>query len=411
MSDPVYLSGLMLRDRDVLVVGGGRVATRRSTRLLEAGAAVRVVSPDASAAIQAAAAEGRLAWSRRDYAAGDVGDAWYVLAATNDPQVNAAVAREAEARHVFCVRADSAEGGSAWTPATGHASGMVVGVVGRNDPVAARVARDAAVTAVDGALDLSGERLAKLGSGTLAQLLPGTVTLVGGGPGDLGLLTVAGLAAIRQADVIAYDNLAPIAALAEARPGAQLIDVGKLPRGAFTPQERINELLIEHAGAGRRVVRLKGGDPFVLGRGGEEWVACAAAGVPVRVLPGVTSAVAAPALAGVAVTHRGLSQGFTMVSGHVPPGDPRSSVDWPALAGSGTTLVVLMGVSTLPAIADTLLAAGMAPDTPAAVVERAGLEGMRTVRGTLATIAADAVDVRPPAVTVIGAVAGLVLAD
>ena len=158
----------------------------------------------------------------------------------------------------------------------------------------------------------------------IRDLEPGTVTLVGGGPGDPGLITVQGLHAIRQADVVVYDRLAPLECLAEARPEAELIEVGKIPRGPQTRQERISEIMIQHAWAGRAVVRLKGGDSFVFGRGGEEWQACAAAGVPVHVVPGVTSAVAVPELAGIPVTHRSLTQGFTVVSGHVPPGDPVS---------------------------------------------------------------------------------------
>lgn len=156
-----------------------------------------------------------------------------------------------------------------------------------------------------------------------ADLVPGTVTLVGGGPGDPGLLTVAGFEAVRQADVILYDRLAPTAIMDE-NPQAERIPVGKVPRGPYVPQERTNELLIEHAKAGRKVVRLKGGDSFVFGRGGEEWQACAAAGVPVRIIPGVTSCVAGPELMGVPLTHRHMVQGFTVVSGHVAPGDTRS---------------------------------------------------------------------------------------
>ncbi len=148
------------------------------------------------------------------------------------------------------------------------------------------------------------------------------MVLVGGGPGDPGLLTVAGLEAVRTADVLVVDRLAPLSVLQQARSGAEIIDVAKIPRGSFTPQERINELLVEHGRAGRRVVRLKGGDNFVFGRGGEEWQACAAAGIPVRVVPGVSSAIAGPALAGIPLTHRQLTQGFTVVSGHLPAGRP-----------------------------------------------------------------------------------------
>ncbi len=237
----------------------------------------------------------------------------------------------------------------------------------------------------------------------------GTVTLIGGGPSELGLLTVTGLQAIRTADVIVHDRLAPLAALAHARADAEIVDVGKFPRGDFTPQERINALLVEHAQRGQAVVRLKGGDGFVFGRGGEEARACREAGVPVIVVPGVSSSIAAPALAGIPVTHRDLAQGFTVASGHVPPGDPRSTLDWGALARSGTTLVVLMGVATLPAITRELIEQGLASDTPAAVVADAGLASMRTVRAPLSEIArvCAAQGLEPPAVAVIGQVAAL----
>lgn len=237
----------------------------------------------------------------------------------------------------------------------------------------------------------------------------GTVTLVGGGLGDPGLLTVAGRDAIRAADVVVHDRLAPVSALHEARHDASVIDVGKIPRGDFTPQERINAVLVEHALAGRNVVRLKGGDNFVFGRGGEEAEACAAEGIPVVVIPGVSSSIAAPALAGIPVTHRALSQGFTVVSGHVPPGDPRGTLDWGAIARSNTTIVVLMGVATLPELAATLVREGRSGDTPAAVVADAGLPSMRCVRARLEDIAAAAQreGVGAPAVVVVGPVAAL----
>jgi uroporphyrin-III C-methyltransferase/precorrin-2 dehydrogenase/sirohydrochlorin ferrochelatase len=395
----VYLSGLVLKDRDVLVVGGGQVAERRVPRLLAAGAMVRLVSPVLTPNLTALAADNAFAWTSRPFTDTDLDVAWYALALTDDPDVNAAVAAGAERRRIFCVRGDLAEGGSAWTPASGTTGEATVGVVSTAGPRAAARARDAAVAAL--ALDPDTDAPA------------GWVTLVGGGPGDPGLLTVAGLRALRAADVVAYDRLAPVSVLAEACPDAHLIDVGKVPHGPFTPQEAINALLIEHARAGRRVVRLKGGDSFVFGRGGEEWQACAEAGVPVRVVPGVSSAVAGPALAGIPVTHRGLSQGFTVVSAHVPPGDPRSDVAWEALARSGTTLVILMGVGTLEAVCRTLVSAGLPPHTPAAVIADAARPTMRVVRGDVATIAAAAREagIAPPAITVIGAVAGIALAN
>ncbi|RMB61630.1 uroporphyrinogen-III C-methyltransferase [Tessaracoccus antarcticus] len=242
-------------------------------------------------------------------------------------------------------------------------------------------------------------------------LTPGEVVLVGGGPGDPGLITVAGLRALQQADVILHDRLGPVSCLDELQQNPDVINVGKIPRGAFTPQERINEILIEKAREGLRVVRLKGGDSFVFGRGGEEWEACAAAGIPVRVIPGVTSAVSVPALAGVPLTHRSLVQGFTVVSGHVPPEDPRSTVDWSALAHTNTTLVLLMAVKYLPQITARLLDSGLARDTPAMVVSEGSLPGQCTVFSTLAQVADDALaqTIAPPAIVVIGAVASLAL--
>nr|WP_254052193.1 uroporphyrinogen-III C-methyltransferase [Aeromicrobium sp. A1-2] len=233
----------------------------------------------------------------------------------------------------------------------------------------------------------------------------GSVTLVGGGPGDPGLITVAGRAAIETADVIVTDRLAPLAALAWARPDVEVVDVAKIPGGRSTSQADINQILVEQAKSGRHVVRLKGGDNFVFGRGGEELLACHDAGIQTRVIPGVTSAIAAPALAGIPVTHRGLTQGFTVVSGHVPPGHPESTIDYAALAASGTTIVVLMGVRTLGAICAALVSGGLPADTPAAVVADGSLPSQHVVRATLGTIADTTAGIKPPAVAVIGDVA------
>ena len=242
-------------------------------------------------------------------------------------------------------------------------------------------------------------------------LTPGTVVLVGGGPGDPDLITVGGLRAVQQADVIIYDRLAPLAVLDQARADAEKIDVGKIPRGPQTSQDDINAMLIDHAKHGRRVVRLKGGDNFLFGRGGEEAIECAAAGVPVQVIPGVSSSIAAPALAGIPVTHRGLSQGVTIVSGHVPPDDPRSELDWASLARTKTTLVILMGVKYLPEIVTELLGAGLDDQTPAAIVMNAGSDQMRVLRAPVSQIAevSQREGVTPPAITIIGAVADLEL--
>lgn len=232
----------------------------------------------------------------------------------------------------------------------------------------------------------------------------GSVVLVGGGPGDPGLLTLAGMQALREADVVVCDRLAPLGVLDQLDPRPEIVHVGKIPAGAFTPQERINEILLEHARAGRNVVRFKGGDNFVFGRGGEEWNACIEAGVMVSVIPGVTSSIAAPALAGIPITHRDITQGFITVSGHVGPNDPRSTVDWRAVANCGMTIVMLMGVARLPDIAAVLVEHGMDPDTPAASISDAGMPSQHVARGPLRDIAAIGVaeGIRPPAVTVIG---------
>ncbi|TBL28976.1 uroporphyrinogen-III C-methyltransferase [Verrucosispora sp. SN26_14.1] len=235
----------------------------------------------------------------------------------------------------------------------------------------------------------------------------GRVTLVGGGPGDPGLLTRRALDRLAEADVVVADRLVPHAVLRDLRPGVRVVDVSKVPRGAFVPQEQINQILVTEAQAGHRVVRLKGGDPFVFGRGMEEVLACRAAGVPVEVVPGVSSAVAVPELAGVPVTHRGLTQGFTVLAAHLPPDDPGSTVDWAGVARSGTTIVLLMAVQTLPEVTDALLRHGMDPATAAVSVENGGTDRQRVLRGSLADIAdvAAAGHLCAPAVTVIGAVA------
>ncbi|WP_460461315.1 uroporphyrinogen-III C-methyltransferase, partial [Angustibacter peucedani] len=237
----------------------------------------------------------------------------------------------------------------------------------------------------------------------------GRVVLVGGGPGDPGLITRRGYDRLAEADVVLVDRLAPLAALDRLRPDVEVVDVAKVPHGPSTPQDAINELLVQHARAGRTVVRLKGGDPFVLGRGMEELQACVAAGVEVEVVPGVTSAVAVPALVGVPVTHRGVAQGFCVVSGHLPPEHPDSSVDWSGLAVSGLTIVCLMAVRTIGDIAEALVRHGLAADTPVLVVQDGGLPGERVLRSPLSGAAAMMAreQVTSPAVVVIGAVAGL----
>lgn len=349
----LYSALLRVSGRPVTVFGGGSAALGQVAALRGARAHVTVVAPDVVASIADLAERGLVDWQERSYAPADLDTPWLVVAATGNADQDERIAVDAEALKLWCLQ-----------PGAG--------------PSAAQV-HDT-----------------------------GRVTLVGGGPGDPGLLTVAGRDALRTADVIVTDRLAPLACLNEIRNGAEVIDVGKVPRGRSTPQEEINRLLIEHAAAGRRVVRFKGGDNFLFGRGGEEMEACAAAGVDVQVIPGVTSALAVPAAANIPVTHRGLNQGFTVVSGHVPPGDPRSTIDYGCLANSGTDLVLLMAVATLPAIAAALIDGGLDPDTPAATIADGTLPSQRIVRATVATIAAEIFGsgITAPAITVIGAVAG-----
>jgi len=230
-----------------------------------------------------------------------------------------------------------------------------------------------------------------------------TVYLVGAGPGDPGLLTVRGAELLATADVVVHDRLSAAGLLDLAPPTAARIDVGKTPNGPSVPQERINELLVEHGLAGREVVRLKGGDPFVFARGAEEAGALAAAGVPYEVVPGITSAIAAPAYAGIPVTMRYSSTNFTVVTGHEDPAKQRTDVDWEAIARVGGTIVVLMGVANLPRITERLLAGGLSPDTPAAAVRWGTRPDQHTVRATLATLHQQ--DLRSPSTIVIGDVA------
>ena len=397
----VYPLGLRLAGRRVVVVGGGTVAARRVAGLLRAGARVLVVSPEVTAAVEGYATAGTVEWAARRYQPGDLAEAWYAVAATDDPAVNGAVAAEAERARVFCSRADDAGSSTAWTPAVGTHSGVTVSVLGAGDadPRRSAAVRDAVVEG--------------LRSGTLAaprfRGRAAGVALVGGGPGDPDLITVRGRRLLAEADVVVADRLAPLGLLDELSADVEIVDASKIPYGRSMAQEEINRILVERAKAGKFVVRLKGGDPFVFGRGHEEVVACTEAGVPVVVVPGLSSAVSVPGLAGVPVTHRGLAQEFTVVSGHVPPGHPKSQVDWDAVARLHGTLVLLMAVERLAEIGAALLGGGKDPQTPVVVVQDGSRAGERTLRTRLEAMAADvaAAGIAPPAIVVIGVVAGL----
>lgn len=244
---------------------------------------------------------------------------------------------------------------------------------------------------------------------TSAQIHP--VSLIGGGPGAWDLITVRGMRALQEAEVILTDHLGPAPQLDKLCDisAKELIDVSKLPYKKSITQDKINELLIEHAQAGRKVARLKGGDPFVFGRGFEEVQALTKASIPTTVIPGVTSAVSVPAGIGIPVTQRGMVHGFTVVSGHLPPGHKKSLVDWHALAQSGATLSIIMGVKNAPAIARALQEGGLAGSTPCAIIQEGTLDTQREFRCNLEHLAQTMEDnnVSSPAVYVIGEVAGL----
>jgi uroporphyrin-III C-methyltransferase / precorrin-2 dehydrogenase / sirohydrochlorin ferrochelatase len=388
---------LDLAGRRVVVVGGGPVALRRVRGLLEAGAHVVVIAPS----VQPELAALPVAVLRRPYRRGDLSAAWLAHAATSDPEVNARVAAEAGENRIWCVRADDASASSAWTPAVTRHGGVTIAVSSAADPARSQRLRAAiALALADGSLPVRPVR---------RDSSVGSVALIGGGPGDPGLITVLGRRLLAEADVVVTDKLAPRALLAELDPDVEIIDAGKQPHAHNLTQSQINELIVARARGGLRVARLKGGDPFVFGRGGEEALACVRAGVPFQVVPGVTSAVAVPAWAGIPVTHRGITQDFSVVSAHLDPSQPGATVDWAAMARSGGTLVLLMAVAHVDTVAAELVKRGRDAATPVAVISDGTTADQQVLVSTLGDIAADAATagVRPPAVVVIGDVVRL----
>jgi uroporphyrin-III C-methyltransferase/precorrin-2 dehydrogenase/sirohydrochlorin ferrochelatase len=407
----MYPLGLRLDGLRVLVVGGGAVATRRVPALLDAGADVVLVSPVLTPALRGLADTGRITWLARRFEPSDVDGAWLVQVAVDEPAAAAAVSAAARERRVFCVRADDRHAATAWTPAVVRHGPVTVAVLGGGDPKRAVAVRDSIR-----------DHLARAGFGASGGVharavqaaddaAKGTVALVGGGPGDPELITVRGRRLLAAADVVVVDRLAPGLLLDELRPEVEVVDASKIPYGPARAQEEINSILVSRALAGGFVVRLKGGDPYLFGRGGEEVLACTAAGVPVVVVPGVTSALAAPAAAGIPVTHRGVAHELVVVSGHLPPGHPESRVDWAALGRLRGTICVLMGLKQLPAIAAALIDGGRPADTPVAVVQDATTATQQVVRATLDTAAAAAAQIPPPAVVVVGEVVDVLRAD
>ncbi len=386
---------LDLAGRLVVVVGGGAVAARRLPGLVDAGANVVVISPDGPPEVPSAG----VTVIERNYEVGDLHGAVLALACTSDPAVNEMVAADALRDGIWCVRADDAAASTAWVPAVASLDGVHVAVSGGGDPGRAVAIRDS-VEALLRSGDLPIRRVRRSEAN-------GRVVLVGGGPGDPDLMTLRGFRALLDADVVIHDRLSPGGVLSLLHPDIEVIDVGKSPGRSPVSQDEINALMVSRARDGCAVVRLKGGDPFVFGRGSEEVAACRATGVEVDVVPGLSSATAAPSLAGVPLTERGTAQLFTVASGHVAPGDPRSDVDWEALARSGGSLVLLMAVANLPAIAAALIEGGRSPQTAAAIVESASLPAERIVTTTLDSLArAEGAAFTSPAVVVVGDVAG-----
>lgn len=369
-----YPLGLNLAGRAVLVVGGGPDAARRTRSLLAEGALVDLVAPDLHDTLRDLTSSPGLTWHERAFRPDDLDGAWLVFLHVSDSGERERVALAAEERRVLCVADDAAPGPDRAADTRAPVTQVPV--------TETRVAQDRVFQAP-------------------VTQEPGTVALVGGGPGDPELLTVRGRQLLADADVIVADRLGPTDLLPELARHARIIDVGKRAGYHKYTQDRINETLVEQAKLGLRVVRLKGGDPYVFGRGGEEVEFCRAHGVATQVVPGVTSAISVPAAAGIPVTHRDMTHGFTVITAHqqlrhVPYRD-------------GHTLILMMGVRGLEHNAELLMAAGYPADTPVAVVERGWTPTQRTTVAQLDTIArvAREREVTAPAVIVVGRVAAL----
>ena len=383
---PVFLQ---LSGKRVLVVGAGPVAARRVDSLCAEGARVTVVAPQAVPEISARA---DLQWHRREWLPDDLDGMWLVQACAAK-HVNARILSEAEQRGIWCVDAI----GCSSSPRRGRARRFRVPTACRSQSAGAAIRSAPARW-----------RRSSLGRWPTADLRStrpsaGSVALVGAGPGDPQLLTIRARDLLQAADVVVADRLAPRAALSFTH--ARIIHVGKSPGDHAVSQEDINAILVAEAATGNRVVRLKGGDPFVLGRGGEELAACLAAGIDVEVVPGITSAVAVPGAAGIPVTHRGMATGFLVATAH---GEDPALVAHLAAIPPEITIVLLMGVRSLQMVVDVLLGARPA-DTPAAIVERGWTPGQRTVTATLGTVveSARSQQVAAPSIVVVGEVAAL----
>jgi len=442
-----------LHDRLVLVVGGGAVAERKAQALLEAGARVRVGAPELTSVLAGLRNQGRVEHLAGRFEPAWLDGAWLAVAATGDREVNAAVSEAARARRLFCNVVDDPELSSFQVPSIVDRSPLIVAISSSGvAPVLARRLRERIESLFDHSLgplaalaaryrariraahpDLGARRRFYdwLMDGPVAALLrqqrpaqaetaldqalarpepapEGSVALVGAGPGDPGLLTLKALRALNEADIILHDRLVSDEVLALARRDAERVSVGKRPgEDHNATQARIHALLIEHARAGRRVVRLKGGDAFIFGRGGEELQALREAGVRYEVVPGVTAALACAAYAGVPLTHREHAQSVSLVTAHCRDDD--NDLDWPALARAKQTLAFYMGVSQLELLSARLIAHGRSPRTPFALIENGSRPGQRVLSGPLERLPAlaDAHGIRAPALLIVGEVAAL----
>jgi uroporphyrin-III C-methyltransferase / precorrin-2 dehydrogenase / sirohydrochlorin ferrochelatase len=447
---PLFLD---LRGRPVLVVGGGAVAERKVKLLIESGARVSVVAPSLCPGLAQRLARGELNHRAGGFTAADLSAQRWVIAATDDRQVNREIAAAAEARGLFVNVVDDAELSSAIMPAIIDRSPLLIAISsGGTAPMLARRVREQLEALLDQSLGrvsallgawrarirthISDARqrrsfyrellegpivnLIRLGreseaeqalSQSLAQSPrapgPGRVVLVGAGPGDPGLLTLRALRALNEADVVLHDRLVSAEVLALVRRDAELLDVGKVSGGASVSQELINRMLVTQARAGRNVVRLKGGDPFIFGRGGEELEHLRAAGVAYECVPGVTAALACAASAGIPLTHREHARAVRFIAAHQR--EQMSSTDWDSLAASRDTLVVYMVVAALKEFCDQLTRRGRARSTPAAIIENGTRREQRVLISDLASIAelAAAHAVESPALLIVGEVAAL----
>ncbi len=441
-----------LADRPVLVVGGGAVAERKAAALVEAGARVTVGSPTLSPLLAQWARAGRIVHIAGSFEAHWLDHVWLVIAATDDEALHQRIVELAAARRLFCNVVDDAARCSFHVPAVIDRAPITIAISsGGNAPMFARLLRERLETLLDhslGALATLASTLRKrirlrhpepaarrrfyeqLFAGPVADLVRrgrpaaaqaaaerllaapdemprGSVVLVGAGPGDPGLLTLRALRAMNEADVILHDRLVSAEVLALARRDAERIEVAKEAGHHHTTQDGIHALMLEHAQAGRRVVRLKGGDPFVFGRGGEELEFLRAHYIPYEVVPGITAAVACAAYAGIPLTHRDHAQSVRLLTAHCKAS--HDTLDWPALARERQTLAVYMGVSQLDAFQQRLLAHGRAASTPFALVENGSRPQQRVVTGTLGQLARRAAEqsVQSPALLILGEVAAL----